>query len=569
MLRDLSPGASVKLELGTVIGEGGMGVIHAAEQLALGRTVAVKTLRANRLGPTAIRDLLREAWITGSLEHPNVVPVHHLELDRNGIPLIVLKKIEGVSWSTLIGSKDLAWNLGILVQVLNALRFAHSRGILHRDLKPSNVMIGEFGEVYLLDWGIAVSLADDRDGRFPLASKVKDIAGTPGYMAPEMLARDGDVLSERTDVYLAGAVLFEILTGRVPHVGRDALTVVTQILIVQPVVPPSAPTELARICHRALDFDPARRFASVDEMRRAVQSFLDHRGSAELAARAHADLARLRDPAVISGSREEIYRLFGACRFGFHQALAEWGENEDARTGLREATIAISEYELAHDNPTGALSLLGEIDAPDLLERAHAAVAVHTERQAKLERFHHEFDPSVNQRTRTYVFAALGLLFTLLPLFNGVVSTAATFPSRMPYVVVSGGFALTLVIFGWLTRKTLTSTEVNRRAVASAAVGFTAQCALSIAGWELGISLPVIQLLALVIWATVLSLMVIHFDRRLLVSAASYFLALIVAARWPELRQYAFASSNLILTVNVLHTWARSTAVGTGQPQQL
>src|SRR5690606_8689637 len=104
-----------------------------------------------------------------------------------------------------------------------AVRFAHARGVLHRDLKPGNVMIGNFGEVYLLDWGIAVALRDDGTGRFPLASEATELAGTPSYMAPEMLGREaGPPLSERTDVYLAGAVLYELITGRPPHVGTSA-----------------------------------------------------------------------------------------------------------------------------------------------------------------------------------------------------------------------------------------------------------------------------------------------------------------------------------------------------------
>ena len=97
-----TPGASAQLAIGAVIGAGGMGVVRAAEQIALGRTVAVKTLRPGRADATAVDDLLREAWITGSLEHPNVVPVHYLGLDREGVPLAVLERIEGVAWRTLI-----------------------------------------------------------------------------------------------------------------------------------------------------------------------------------------------------------------------------------------------------------------------------------------------------------------------------------------------------------------------------------------------------------------------------------------------------------------------------------
>ena len=211
-----SPTASLQLRTGDVLGEGGMGVVRSAEQVALGRIVAVKTLKPGRRDPASALDLLREAWVTGAIEHPNVVPVHYLDVEADGSPLLVLKRIEGVEWSALLGDAAeverrfgatdlLAWNLGILMQVLNAVRFAHHRGVIHRDLKPANVMIGDFGEVYLLDWGIAVSLRDDGTGRFLLASKATEIAGTPCYMAPEMLGREsGPPLSERTDVYLAG-----------------------------------------------------------------------------------------------------------------------------------------------------------------------------------------------------------------------------------------------------------------------------------------------------------------------------------------------------------------------------
>ena len=224
----------------------------------------------------AALDLLREAWVTGAIEHPNVVPIHFVEVDAEGLPLVVMKRIEGVEWSTLacdaaavarrFGATDLlAWNLGVLMQVLNAVRFAHHRGVIHRDLKPSNVMIGDFGEVYLLDWGIAVSLRDDGTGRFPLATDATELAGTPCYMAPEMLGRPGGPpLSERTDVYLAGAILYELLTGRVPHEGGDAISVLASVVASKFEIPPSVPAEIARICERAMHADPAQRYPSAE-----------------------------------------------------------------------------------------------------------------------------------------------------------------------------------------------------------------------------------------------------------------------------------------------------------------
>ncbi|MCX5741363.1 MAG: serine/threonine-protein kinase, partial [Proteobacteria bacterium] len=396
VLSELSGGALAgtgKLALGDIIGQGGMGVIRAAEQVALGRTVAVKTLKPDRRDPSAALDLLREAWVTGSLEHPNIVPVHFLELDEHGMPVIVLKRIAGSEWSSLyndpgavatrFGKHDLlAWNLDILLDVLNALRFAHSRGIVHRDLKPSNVMIGDFGEVYLLDWGIAVSLTDDGSGRIALATDATSPAGTPCYMAPEMLGNAGPITAQ-TDVYLAGAVLFELISGKPPHEGDSAAEVIASIMTSQPRLPDGVPGELAAICARAMERDPTRRFPSVGALRKAIQTYLEHRGSSTIAARAQTRLdelvgllALVAPGAHADGNvNDAAYRLFGACRFGFHEALSVWPENPDARAGLVRATCVVAEYELASANPEAAIALLRDVaDAPpSLVARARTA----------------------------------------------------------------------------------------------------------------------------------------------------------------------------------------------------
>ncbi|MFN7700504.1 MAG: serine/threonine-protein kinase, partial [Deltaproteobacteria bacterium] len=190
-------------ELG-VLGVGGMGVVKLGQQRSLERAVALKSLKDGLESPSARLKLLREAWITGKLEHPNIVPVHDLGVDERGEPRIVLKRIEGASWSSLLTDRDevrrrfdsedlLEWNLRVLLEVARALHFAHARGIVHRDLKPENVMIGSFGEVYLVDWGLAVALEDDGTSRLPLARDATELAGTPSYMAPEQWGGAGTV----------------------------------------------------------------------------------------------------------------------------------------------------------------------------------------------------------------------------------------------------------------------------------------------------------------------------------------------------------------------------------------
>jgi len=263
-------GITSGLEIERTIGEGGMGIVRLATQRSLGRKVAVKTLRQDAKNEAATLRLLREAWVTGTLEHPNIVPVYDLGLDEDGSPIIVLKRIEGVEWGEVMqdaaiakeryGAADLLeFNLRILVQLCNAVSLAHARGVLHRDLKPENVMIGSFGEVYLVDWGIAVSLRPDPLGRLPLASEQGEMAGTPCYMAPEMLGALGS-LSERTDVYLLGAILHEILSKKPPHTGSFK-QIVGSILMSTFVYDDTAPRELAEIAQRAMRREPAERFA--------------------------------------------------------------------------------------------------------------------------------------------------------------------------------------------------------------------------------------------------------------------------------------------------------------------
>lgn len=567
-----SPASTAQLEPGEVIAEGGMGVIRAAQQVALGRTVAVKTLRVDRKdNPGAALDLLREAWITGAIEHPNVVPIHHVALDDDGSPVIVMKRISGAAWSELIedgaevmrrfGAADLLeWNIQILMQVLNAVRFAHSRGILHRDLKPANVMIGEFGEVYLVDWGIAVSLVDDGSGRLPLAANATEPAGTPVYIAPEMLGREGMApLSERTDIYLAGAVLFEIVAGRPPHEGRTALEVLTNALLSRPELPAGVPAELARICMRAMQRDPGERHASALELRQELQRYLEHRGSARLAAGADARLvtllALLDERRTDAATREQVHRLFGACRFGYHEALATWSDNPEARAGVVNATVAVAEYELACGEPRAAVRLLAELDAapPDVLARARAAEAAAARRQGELEQLERELDSSIGTRTRSFVAGVLGILFVVLPLLAEIrprSSPLRAYPElySLVFVVVIGGF-------GWWARETMMKTAVNRRLFLTFILVFAGQAAIDAGARRYGMTLAELELFNVGLWVVSAAMIAITLERRLVPTAIAYAVVFALVVIAPAPRLYWVALGNLVFTINTVAIW--------------
>ena len=298
------PSEPVDLRLGTLIGEGGMGLVRSAHQVALGRDVAVKSLRHGEQRGEATLALLREAWVTGDLEHPNIVPVHALGRAPDGAPMLVMKRIVGKPWSEFIANAHLLpaeakpdplrWHLGVLQSVCNAVAFAHSKRVLHRDLKPDNIMIGSFGEVYVLDWGLAVALPGG-DPRLPTAQEIRSIAGTPHFMAPEMVEVRSDRIDERTDVYLLGAILHILLTGQPRHRGRTPLEVLAAAWRSPSVAfSPAVPEELAAICNRATAAEPSERFANVQDLRDAVAAYLQHRHSLEISREAKVHLQRLR-----------------------------------------------------------------------------------------------------------------------------------------------------------------------------------------------------------------------------------------------------------------------------------
>ena len=558
-------GPGVELMRGDVIGEGGMGIIRSAQQVALGRPVALKTLKPTRTEPGAASDLLREAWITGALEHPNVVPVHHLEVDDNLDPLLILKRIDGTEWSKLasdgaevqrrFGASDLlAWNLGILVQVLNAVRFAHARRIIHRDLKPSNVMIGHFGEVYLLDWGIAASLDEDPSGRFPHISESSDLAGTPSYMAPEMLGRDdGPPLSERTDLYLAGAVLYELVTGHPPHRGTTAVAIISSVILSRPVLPRDTPPELAQICLRAMQPDPADRYDSVEALQRALQRYLEHRGSSALArgATTHLDELVALAQRGSQGAREDIYRRLAVCRFAFHEALASWRDNREARDGLTRATTAVAEYELACGDPRAAVTLLSELpDNPPLLARARVAADAEARRYQELE---DAASQTLDPRARTAI-GAMTFAFVLLPLLAGLRPDMGLASHGRAVGWALACFALAWLLWLWARRRNLN--PINRRFFEAAKLIFLGQAILAVGVYLMGEPVGLTLTLNLFLWAASCGMFAVHTDPWIGTSSAIYFLAFLVAARFPEYRMYAVCAGNLGLATTLVWRWS-------------
>jgi serine/threonine-protein kinase len=299
--------AAHRYTLGDVLGRGGMGEVLGATDEQIGRDVAVKRMRSTEPSADEVARFVREARVQGQLEHPAVVPVHDLAVDGDGRPFFVMKRLSGKPMSALLDDQRAARGVDVEKRLLRAfadiclaVEFAHDNGIIHRDLKPANVMLGDFGEVYVLDWGIARTIADrDAPGAAAAVALQLDtgetragtVLGTPAYMAPEQLA--GDRAGPAADIYALGCILYEIVAGEPLHAGARSLAAAASAR-------PSAhradaPPEFDAICEKATAFDPAARHASARELHRAVQAYLD--GDRDVAARRqlareHVDRAR-------------------------------------------------------------------------------------------------------------------------------------------------------------------------------------------------------------------------------------------------------------------------------------
>jgi eukaryotic-like serine/threonine-protein kinase len=279
------------------IGRGGMGEVRAILDATLRREVAAKTLdRGLARRPGLIDGFVEEAQITAQLEHPNIVPVHDLASDLAGTLYFTMKRVHGQTLQALLQNPDLqpgtserlSVGLEVFLKVCDAVAFAHSRGVLHRDIKPANIMVGAFGQVYLMDWGLArVHVAGQGvvnlgHGPAAPASKEEGMVGTPGYLSPEMASKRFELVDERADVFGLGAVLYQIVTGRPPFEG-DTVEEVLERTAACSFLPPEedpdvfVPRALARVIERAMARDPGHRQATVGELAKEVRDFL-HRG---------------------------------------------------------------------------------------------------------------------------------------------------------------------------------------------------------------------------------------------------------------------------------------------------
>ena len=211
----------VDYEIGPLLAKGGGGRIFEGRQVSTNRPVAIKRLPPEWASDTAMQArFLREGLLAAGFNHPHLLPVYEVGVDQDGLPFIVMPRVEGVPWSRSIRERSRRDNLSILAKVADAVACLHSHGVIHRDVKPANVLLGPQGQVWLTDWGLAVRLPDPGRGRGLPDGTAS--GGTPAYMPPEMARDERPLVGYASDVYLLGAVLHEILAGKPPHASDSA-----------------------------------------------------------------------------------------------------------------------------------------------------------------------------------------------------------------------------------------------------------------------------------------------------------------------------------------------------------
>jgi hypothetical protein len=318
---------------GELLGMGGMGEVWLQRDARIGRQVAFKTLRGGGAADRFLGRFLREARVQGQLEHPSVVPVYDLGIDEEGRPFFTMKRVRGETLTDILGGlrrgddelqKRFSQRrlLADLARICLAIEYAHASGVVHRDLKPSNLMFGQFGETYVLDWGIAklsrgADIEEIREERGSVdlrETREGELLGTPLYMAPEQLHGHASSVDGRADVYALGAILFEILT-REPLRKGSTLPQLFEAAArhERPSSRVPVPPELDELCARAVHPDPAQRLPSAKALADGLERYLE--GERDLSARqdqaqrllqeARACLAR---PDIVASARVEAMR---------------------------------------------------------------------------------------------------------------------------------------------------------------------------------------------------------------------------------------------------------------------
>ncbi len=551
----------------STLGSGGMAVILLARQNSLMRDVAVKTIRENDT-PAARESILNEALITGYLEHPGIIPVHMVGRRETGEPLIVMKKVEGVTWSQVIASPgsvpwsgdrkpkvDLEWHVDVLIQVCRALEFAHSRCIIHRDIKPDNIMIGRYGEVYLLDWGIALGIPPRMPPFVQNRDEAHELVGTPAYMAPEMVAEHGRNLDELTDVFLLGATLHHVLCGSGPYAGKPTqVAVLNAFDCVEQTYDDALPLELVGIAKKAMSRAKSGRFASVDHLREALQDYRAHEASRVLLKAAAALLTKTNPKTLNRPEHLEQTRALVL------QSVGIWPQNPGAITLLDQVSEELFFQYLGRSDigsATNALSTISAQRSAPLRKRLEDSRHEHAKQQSEVQQILATHSTSVDTRHRLFLGGAISLLWIGLALYKGI-SRLGVKPDEIPVnhlvsILPTVGIPLLLA---FPARKLFYSNEFNRRVAKYFVAGLACIAMMRLVFWRFSVAAQVATALEFIVYSLIAVTFAIMVEPR--VFRASFFIvaAAVLAVIFPNYQYFFMAIAYVPFAGHVTRVWA-------------
>ncbi|TNE48223.1 MAG: hypothetical protein EP343_16555 [Deltaproteobacteria bacterium] len=343
---------------GDVLGQGGLGIVVEAEDRVLGRKVASKSLlHGKNASPQIMASFLQEARVTGFLEHPNIMPIYDMGEEKDGTPFYTMRLLPPKDLSDILkeGDTSLMQLVRILQQVCMGLEYAHSQGVVHRDIKPANILLGQFGEVVIADWGVAKVLSHEWVGTSPeglLPSGTGRLKGTPAFMAPEQI-KEG-LISPFVDQYAVGVMLYQILTGALPFFDDNVYTVLFQICSMEPVRPSQRaperviPEELEDICLTMLAKSPHERYSSCREVYEKLEEFLE--GTQDRERRHQAAMVRVQSASTFADQYHILRNDIGSLQSDWEEASrkidswapveekhAMWAKEEAYQSAQREA----------------------------------------------------------------------------------------------------------------------------------------------------------------------------------------------------------------------------------------
>ncbi len=410
----------VDFKLVKQLGEGGMGVVYVARQQSLGREVVFKTLKpmaeaqASKMKASGTMNsvikhrtdmFLSEAVVTADLFHPNIVPIYELAKAPDGSLFYTMKWVRGDGWNKRLKEMTLEENLEVLMKVSDAMGFAHSRNIINRDLKPENVMLGGYGETIVFDWGLALPVGEGKK-RLPIATFAGLGSGTPAYMPPELITGPLAKIGPACDIYLLGAMLFEVVTGVPPHdfSSRQSggtmsagakLAEVRRVVVDNIIRETEKKGELIDIAMKAMATKPEDRYRTVVDFQNAIRDYMKHAASHTLADRAKemttvaAPIATEAKPTTEAKPAAEApsvgYTNYQNAVALYNESLREWSGNDVARVGLTETQKNFAELALVKGDFDLGLAVL-DTKAESHSETRSKLLLARQEREGRVRR---------------------------------------------------------------------------------------------------------------------------------------------------------------------------------------